>query len=117
MFNLNDFGYEIVQIEINNTCNMACTFCPLPIRNSTDMTMNQENVFKILDSLSKYKGIKFIAFHQFGEPLMNRHIWDYLDHCHSVGLESQLVTNGLLLTPKKINSFCAKIGVCKNTSL
>jgi len=100
--NLRDYGYSVIQIEVNNTCNMACTFCPLPIRGTPNRTMSYEDVIRIIEQVSHYEGIDFVALHQFGEPLLNRDIWNYIDHCRPLGLRSQLVTNGLLLNEKNI---------------
>ena len=29
---LSNYGYKVAQIEINSNCNMACSFCPYPIK-------------------------------------------------------------------------------------
>lgn len=102
--NIRDFGYRIVQLEVNNTCNMRCSFCPLPIRNMPDKHMNTDDVLRLLDRLKEYEGVDFVAFHQFGEPLLNKDIWRYISKCNETGLHSQIVTNGLLLTERNIEN-------------
>lgn len=96
--NLADYGYRIVQIEVTNRCNMRCSFCPLPIRETRFRDMPVEDVFQILVRLSAVKGIDFVAFHQFGEPMLYPHIWECIAKCKELGLSSQLITNGLTLT-------------------
>lgn len=100
--NIRDFGYRIIQLEINNTCNMRCTFCPLPIRKMPFNNMNTDDVLSLLDNLKEYEGIDYVAFHQFSEPLLNKDIWRYINKCNEIGLRSHLVTNGLLLTEENI---------------
>ena len=101
--NLRDYGYRYVQIEINNTCNMSCTFCPLPIRDTPNEVIDKNQVFIILEELSNYQGIDFVAFHHFGEPLLNKNLWEYIDYAHSLKFKTHLVTNGLLLKKSNID--------------
>lgn len=99
-----DHGFVKVQIEINNTCNMKCTFCGLTTSKLPKRNMDKDVVFKVLNSLSHYEGMTYVTFPQFGEPLLNKNVWEYIDKCRSLNLKSQLVTNGLLLTEKNINA-------------
>ena len=102
MFNIKDFNYDIVNIEVTNHCNMRCTFCALPIREAEDKEMETKDVYQILEELSAYEGIDFVAFHQFGEPILHPDIWKYVDKCKELGLKTQFVTNGLGLTNKNV---------------
>lgn len=96
--NLREFGYRIVQIETTNRCNMRCTFCPLPIRNKPFEDASGGRVLELLERLARWEGIEYVAFHQFGEPLLYDGLWSCLDKCRALGLRSQIVTNGLSLT-------------------
>jgi MoaA/NifB/PqqE/SkfB family radical SAM enzyme len=100
--NIKEFGYNIVNIEVTNRCNMRCTFCALPIRQVPDKEMESRDVYRIIEELAGYQGIDFIAFHQFGEPILHKDIWSYVDKCKELGLKTQFVTNGLALTKKNI---------------
>lgn len=102
MANLRDFGYRVVCIEVTNRCNMACSFCPLPIRNAPLQDLPKDGVFRILESVAAIEGIDWVAFHQYGEPLLYPGIWDCIDRCKELGLRTQLVTNGLLLTERNV---------------
>jgi len=102
MASLKDFGYRIIQLEVTNRCNMACSFCPLPIRELPLKDLQEKDVFQILELISKIDGIDFVAFHQYGEPLLFSGIWECIEKCRELGLRSQLVTNGLLLTDRNI---------------
>lgn len=103
MGNLNDFGYRVIQLEVTNRCNMACSFCPLPIRETPLKDLTRKDVFQILRLISKIEGIDFVAFHQYGEPLLYPGIWECIEKCKELGLKSQLVTNGLLLTDRNVS--------------
>lgn len=103
VLDIRDYGFCKVQIEINNTCNFNCSFCSLPLSKLPKRYMKKEEVFRILDYLSSCKGIRYVTFPQFGEPLLNKNIWDYLDKCRSLGLKSELVTNGFLLNEENID--------------
>jgi len=102
MASIKDFGYRVIQIEVTNHCNMACSFCPLPIREAPLKDFSQKDVSQLLDMIAKIDGIDFVAFHQYGEPLLYSGIWDCIDRCKQLGLKSQLVTNGLLLNDRNI---------------
>jgi MoaA/NifB/PqqE/SkfB family radical SAM enzyme len=102
MNSIKDFGYRIIGLEVTNRCNMACSFCPLPIRNLPLRDIPQNGVFDVLESLQHVGGIDYIAFHQYGEPLLYPAIWECVDRCRELGLKSQIVTNGLLLTDRNI---------------
>ena len=103
MPDLGEFGYHAVTIEVNNTCNMACSFCPLPIRESPTGSMNKKNVLNFLDELATYKKLKWVQFYMYGEPLLNKDVWEYVDHCRELGLTSWLSTNGLLFNKKNVD--------------
>lgn len=105
--NLRDFGYRIVQIETTNRCNMRCTFCPLPIRDAPFRDVPAGRVLELLERLARWQGIEYVAFHQFGEPLLYDELWSCIDACRVLGLRSQVVTNGLSLTPDKTERLLA----------
>jgi MoaA/NifB/PqqE/SkfB family radical SAM enzyme len=98
------FGYRIIQLEVTNRCNMACSFCPLPIRDLPLKDLARRDVLNVLELIAKVEGVDFVAFHQYGEPLLYPGIWECIDRCRELGLRSQLVTNGLLLKDRTIGS-------------
>ncbi len=71
---------EYIGIELNSKCNLSCPFCP---NNNPDrrpeIWMNKEMFNKIIDEVKKENPhIKEIALHQFGEPLLNSEIFDFI---------------------------------------
>jgi len=103
MLNINDYGYKYIGIETTNRCNMGCTFCGLPVRNTPLKDQKEKDINTILEELSGYQGIEHVNLHYYGEPLMDRQIWKYIDTCRELGLKTHLTTNGLLLNDKNID--------------
>jgi len=95
---LADYGYRYVQIEVDERCNMACTFCPQPLRRRSGASLSRQEVCALLDQLAGDAGLEHVAFHQFNEPLLFPPLWDCLAHARQVGLKTVLFTNGVLLT-------------------
>jgi MoaA/NifB/PqqE/SkfB family radical SAM enzyme len=100
---LNDAGFAIVGIEVDNRCNMACTFCPLPIREAADASLDLSDVENILDQVAADGTVDLVTFHQFNEPMMYPRIWDCLDMAHARGLRTLLITNGATLNKRNID--------------
>lgn len=88
---------QSVFIELTSRCNMNCRFCPYPVLKREKKDMPHEYVLKILEELKGRK--KDVTFHVLGEPLLNRHFFEYAQLCDKNGINYWLVTNGLGLTP------------------
>ena len=41
---LSEFGFNILQIETYANCNMACSFCPYPLKDDTSSKLNLETI-------------------------------------------------------------------------
>jgi len=50
--NITEFGFRVIQLEVTNRCNMACSFCPLPIREGELRDIATEDTFRILEEES-----------------------------------------------------------------
>jgi len=100
---LGDLGFNIVGIEVDNRCNMACTFCPLPIRKADEASLDLDDVRRILDQVVADGTANLVAFHQFNEPLLYPHIWECLDMAHERELRTLLITNGATLNRRTID--------------
>jgi len=100
-------GYKIVPLipdvkkiylEVTTRCNLACTTC---IRNSWDDPLNhmEWSTFEvILEQLKDLPDLKTIHFGGFGEPLSHPRILEMVAAVKVLGLQAELITNGLLLT-------------------
>ena len=95
---LSEFGFNILQIESTAACNMACSFCPYPLKEDKTSKIDLESIYKILDRIDyTEKDFKYVTFSQFNEPLLDRRIFDILKHCKDKNIPVHFATNGLLL--------------------
>lgn len=78
---------------INSTCNMQCSFCDYWREEKQEMTV--EEIFSMLDDAKDFGIGVYNAWTV--EPLMRSELPEILEHAHSLGLTTSLVTNGLLL--------------------
>ena len=85
--------FKKVYIEVTNSCNLACKFCPRTGRPKRFMTPTAFTA--ILDKIAAHTG--FIALHVLGEPLFHPNFDQLLAISHEQGLQVNLTTNGTLL--------------------
>ena len=79
---LSHYGFDILQIESTAACNMACSFCPYPLKNDKVSKLNLEDIFKILNRVDfSDKSFQYVTFSQFNEPLLDKRIFDILKFC------------------------------------
>ncbi len=106
VMNNNRNNLNIVEIEINDACNMACSYCPNSIEARPDralMSLEQvERIFKELKTMD-FKGR--ISPHFYNEPLIHPKLDKIVSLAKKILPECEFVihTNGSLLTIKKIN--------------
>ncbi len=81
-------------LEITNICNLDCLFCPKTAREKRSLTTAE---FDLLTD--KLRGrIKFLYFHLMGEPLLHRHLPEFIAMAREKGFVPVLTTNGTLLS-------------------
>ena len=100
--NLSEYGFKVLQIETKAACNMACSFCPYPIKTDKESFLNLEEIYNILDQInSKDKEFRYITFSQFNEPLLDSRIFQIIEYAQNKNLKVHFITNGLLLNKDK----------------
>ena len=100
--NLSEFGFDILQIESTAACNMACTFCPYPLKNDKKTKMDLEDIKKIINQINPLdKKFRYVTFSQFNEPLLDQRIFDLIEYVQNEGFKVLMITNGLLLNKEK----------------
>lgn len=80
-------------IEITNTCNLNCDFCPKHRRKKRQMTVSEFQ--HITDQLQGKAS--FLYFHVMGEPLLHPNLCDFITIANGKGFKTVLTTNGTLL--------------------
>jgi len=83
-----------IYLEITNTCNLSCPFCPPHSREGIVMA-----TARFTEILDKIQGkAKVLYFHVKGEPLLHPELSVFLDIAASNGFPVRLTTNGTLLS-------------------
>ena len=80
-------------LEITNICNLDCVFCPKTKRAGKSLTLEH---FDLLTDKLRHE-IKFLYFHLMGEPLMHKHLKDFILMARDKGFIPVLTTNGTLI--------------------
>ena len=102
------YPYPIhVDIEIDNFCNFACTFCPIgqpnnPLNDYYKITHSLEEniIFKLLDECKEI-GVKSVQFSLVNEPLTNKNLFTILDYAKKLDFDDiYFISNGYLLNEK-----------------
>lgn len=107
-------GYPLhLDIELNTTCNLSCSFCPFhspdaPFKPKVLENMNWSLYTKLIDEIEgKVNSIK-LNFR--GEPLLYPKIIEAIEYAKSKFLIVQINTNGVLLT-SEMSSKLIKAGL------
>jgi MoaA/NifB/PqqE/SkfB family radical SAM enzyme len=90
-----------VYVEPTNTCNLKCRTC---VRNSwqePEGFMSMENYHNLIKGLRKADSLKKMSFWGFGEPLLHPNIVEMVCLAKELGVETQIITNALLLGKEK----------------
>ncbi|HVO40821.1 MAG TPA: radical SAM protein, partial [Spirochaetia bacterium] len=102
-------------IAVTWACNNACRFCyagcgssapaetPRAVTGSDGSEMSRADVKRVLRIFKDEAKIPFFSF-TGGEPLMRQDLEDMIRDARSLGLGVNLVTNGILASPKRARS-------------
>ena len=97
-----NYGFDTLQIESTAACNMACSFCPYPLKDDKSSKMELENIYQLLDKIDlNDEKFKYVTFSQFNEPLLDGRIFDILKYTNEKNIPVLFITNGLLLNKEK----------------
>ena len=84
--------YKKIYIEINNICNLNCSFCSKT--NQKKRTMTKEEFKSILEKINHYTD--YLYLHVKGEPLLHPNIIDFIKLAETYHLKVNITTNGTL---------------------
>jgi len=88
---------KYVRIETTNVCNARCVFCPHKKMTRKQGFMEEDLFRKIIGDTLKM-GINTIHLQNFGEPLLDKHIYERIKYAKKKGIKQvELFTNASLL--------------------
>lgn len=91
-------GPGFLQIAVTNACNAHCRFCSFPQVPAADRHMADPARLNLGFQAMQRAGIRYVCL-TGGEPLLYPDLLSCLGKARALGLQTLLVTNGLLLTP------------------
>ncbi len=88
--------YALV-LDTNNICNLRCPLCPTGIGtiDRTKGRMPPATFQHIIDHVGA--DLFMLALHNWGEPLLNRQIFDLITYAHEANVGTVISTNGTVL--------------------
>jgi len=89
-----------ISIETTNQCNTSCSFCPHNEMKRRIEIMDMKLYKKIIKDCIKM-GIKKVTLSFFGEPLMDKLLFNRIKYAKDKGLEVEFFTNAMLLDKVK----------------
>ena len=99
--------FSTIEVEINENCNMSCSYCPNATAKRTEQGEMSDEVFDtLLGQLKDINYSKNIGLHFYGEPLLSpnleRRIAGFRKELPAVKI--LVYSNGTLLTEAKLKS-------------
>ncbi len=100
-------GVDWIGIELNNTCNIKCTFCPISYkelqRKSNERLMPFALVRKIINEIVEDGSLDHVILNDYGEPFLYPRFKDVLQLCKENDVRVRFATNGTLFTPENVD--------------
>jgi len=88
----------VVRIETTNACNAKCIICPHSEIKRPIRRMDDDLFTRIIDECAYY-GCKETHLHNFGEPMLDKHLEDRVRYAKDSGLAKvKIFSNGSLLS-------------------
>ena len=87
-----------MEIEPSMKCNYSCRYCYASHNSTEEPTLSYEEIIKIINS-SKELGVRKIII-LGGEPTIYPHFLEIIDYINNVGLQTEIFTNGSMITPE-----------------
>jgi hypothetical protein len=99
-----DYHLTTAQIEVTAHCNWGCGFCPVSVERKPPATMPMDLFEEIIDKISVYDTLRYVTFHFFNEPTLDKFFVDRVRVLARYGLRLRLYTNASHLTVDKIEA-------------
>ena len=105
-------GYRMLNIYLTNACNLRCDHCFMRSGTPLENELPAEEWCRILSEF-KENGGQSVTF-SGGEPLMNPDFKDILTYAHDLGLNTTILSNGILWTDdliRQLSPFISEIQI------
>jgi MoaA/NifB/PqqE/SkfB family radical SAM enzyme len=92
------YGYpKSIHIEVTNICNLKCPLCPtgLGTLNRPKGFMTLAQFIKIISEVNKY--IICVDIAGYGEPFLNKEIYEIIKYASDHGISVNVYSNGILI--------------------
>jgi len=99
-----DYLLTTAQIEVTAHCNWGCKFCPVAVDRKPSATMPMSLFEEIIEKISPYDTIRYVTFHFYNEPTLDRFFNERIAVLQEHGLLLRLFTNATHLTENKIET-------------
>lgn len=95
---------DLIYVEMAMACNFGCKMCPVPesrkmMDGRVPAIMKPDTFALVLDSIRDRR--RHVWLTQLGEPMLNKHLTDYVRATKSNGHHVGFTTNGSLMTEQK----------------
>jgi MoaA/NifB/PqqE/SkfB family radical SAM enzyme len=94
-----------------NDCNLNCFWCNGVEPKSRKVMMSHDHLIDLCYFFKKW-GVKAVCFAGGGEPTMHRGLWQAFDVLKDLGLPSAIITNGLFLDRRQMESIARNSTWC-----
>ncbi|MBF0186797.1 MAG: radical SAM protein [Magnetococcales bacterium] len=86
-----------IDMGLTKFCNTACIYCYAVVQNMTRGTLIQSDaLLRFIEDCGQI-GVKSLGFIGDGEPTLNPALYDATSLAHTLGVDTAMATNGLLL--------------------
>ncbi|MFA6293499.1 MAG: radical SAM protein, partial [Victivallales bacterium] len=87
-----------MEIEFSRTCNYKCPYCYVPDTAPLQNELAPDEIRSVLRQAAELGARKIVILG--GEPLLYPHLFEMTDYISSLGMTSEVFTNGSLITPE-----------------
>jgi MoaA/NifB/PqqE/SkfB family radical SAM enzyme len=95
---------RLFHIEVSNTCNFRCDFCPMTVTGRKPLSMPLSVFKRIVDQVSENRLSDCIMLHVLGEPLLYADVISAVRYASARQLKVIITTNGSLLNKDMIEA-------------
>ena len=107
---LTDKSVNPVYVEYSpvGNCNHRCLFCAYDYIGYQSRRLDREKTLASIEGFAKL-GTKAMLFAGEGEPLIHPNLDEFIETAHKNGVASAIFSNGVLLTPKRVENLFDKL--------